>query len=168
MTVLSKPTQLIAESVGDVFYPRIAENANKKLGITSSIIKATLILSALGVIPFSVIIIFGPGLFEFTFGNEWARAGEYARWIAVWSFFMFINRPVVRSLQVISEQLFHLKFTLIVTFVRIITLSLSLYFFENELASIAIYGIIGGISNLFLIFMTLIKTRRFDVKNLRA
>src|SRR5699024_489698 len=106
-TVLRLPTRLIGKSVGDVFYPRIAEAYNNKENIPGLIKKATLALSGVGVIPYGLIVLFGPQLFSFIFGNDWSVAGEYARWLALWSFFGFINRPSVRSLAVLSAQRFN-------------------------------------------------------------
>src|SRR5690606_8930446 len=103
-TVLGMPTQLIGKSVGDVFYPRIAEAANNGENITRLLTKATLALAAVGILPFGIVMIFGPWLFEFVFGGEWKIAGEYARWLALWSFFAFVNRPSVKSIPVLNLQ----------------------------------------------------------------
>src|SRR5699024_9309969 len=81
--VLGAPSQLIGKSVGDVFYPRINEAALNKENISNLIKKATLILALIGIIPFGLVILIGPNLFSFVFGNEWSVAGEYARWIAL-------------------------------------------------------------------------------------
>src|SRR5699024_6707922 len=84
-TVLRLPTQLIGKSVGDVFYPRIAEAYNNKENIVNLIKRATLALAGVGIIPYGIIILFGPQLFSLVFGNDWVIAGEYARWLALWS-----------------------------------------------------------------------------------
>ncbi|MBU4117563.1 MAG: oligosaccharide flippase family protein, partial [Proteobacteria bacterium] len=98
--VLGMPTQLIGQSVADVFYPRIAEAAHKDENLTRLIIKATLALAAVGFFPSAIIVAFGPGLFGFVFGAKWIVAGEYAQWIALMSFFNFINRPAVAAVPV--------------------------------------------------------------------
>src|SRR5699024_7480955 len=77
--VLQQPITLVGKSLGDVFYPRIAEAANNKENLTKLIIKATLLLGALGIIPFGFIILFGPWLFGIIFGSEWVVAGKYAQ-----------------------------------------------------------------------------------------
>src|SRR5699024_11784167 len=110
---------LIGKSVGDVFYPRIAEAYNNDENVTNLIFKATVILAVIGIIPFGTVILFGPFLFSLVFGSDWFMAGEYARWIALWVYFMFINQPSVRSLPVLSAQAFHLKFTTVTFIVRV-------------------------------------------------
>src|SRR5699024_12639071 len=75
--------------------------------------KATYALVGVGIIPFSLVILFGPFLFTLVFGSEWTTAGEYARWIALFSFSTFINKPAVKSMPVLNAQRFHLLFTIL-------------------------------------------------------
>lgn len=160
--VLSVPSQLIGKSVGDVFYPRINEAANNGENLTRLIKKATLALGAIGIIPFIVVILFGPWLFSFVFGVDWVTAGEYARWIALWSLFGFMNRPSVRALPVLSAQAFHLKFTIIMIITRVVVLLIGYYVFSSDLVAIALFGISGAILNICLILITFNISKVFD------
>src|SRR5699024_1590814 len=165
ITVLRLPTRLIGKSVGDVFYPRIAEAYNNKENITGLIKKATLALSGVGVIPYGLIILFGPQLFIFVFGSDWAVAGEYARWMALWSFFGFINRPCVRSLAVLSAQRFHLIYTIVMLVTRIAVLAVGYYVFSSDVVAVALFGISGAVLNLGLITITLKISRQRMLNN---
>lgn len=165
-TVLAIPSTLIGKSVGDVFYPRISEAAHNGENLTKLIKKATLSLGLVGIIPYSIVVIFGPWLFSFVFGSEWITAGEYARWIALWMFFMFLNRPSVMALPVLSAQSFHLKFTVVTLSVRIALLSLGYYVFSSDLVAIALFGVSGAVLNLWLIVLTIKKSRKFFNENL--
>lgn len=162
-TVLSIPSQLIGKSVGDVFYPRISEAANNGENLTHLIKKATLALGAVGIIPYGIIFICGPWIFGFIFGTEWTTAGEYARWIALWSLFGFMNLPSVRALPVLAAQAFHLKFTILMLVTRIIALALGYYLFSSDLVAIALFGISGAILNIILILFTLKKSKNFII-----
>lgn len=163
-TVLRIPTQLISKSVGDVFYPRVSEAANNGENLAHLIKKATLVLSAVGIIPFTIVVIFGPSLFSFVFGEEWVTAGEYARWIALWTFFGFINRPSVVALPVLSAQAFHLKFTTILLITRVVSLAIGYYVFSSDVIAIALFGVSGAILNVFLIVTTLRIGQKYDIK----
>src|SRR5699024_7966921 len=153
--VLSMPSRLIGKSVEDVFYPRIATAANNNENITKLIIKATLALGFVGILPYGLIIAFGPYIFSLVFGSEWIIAGEYARWIALWSFFAFINRPSVRSLPVLSAQRFHLIYTVFMLVTRLGVLALGYYIFASDIIAVALFGITGAILNFGLIAITL-------------
>ncbi len=159
-TVLSIPSQLIGKSVGDVFYPRIAEAANNKEDLTALIKKATIALGAVGIVPYGLIVLFGPTLFNFVFGSDWIIAGEYARWIALWSFFGFMNRPSVMALPVMSAQRFHLIYTVIMLITRIGVLVIGYYVFSSDVVAVALFGISGAILNFGLITITLKISRR--------
>lgn len=164
--MLSMPTQLIGKSVGDVFYPRITEAAHNGENMTRLILKATMILAAVGLIPFAIIVAFGPFLFQFVFGNEWIVAGEYARWIALWIYFAFLNRPSVAAIPSLSIQ----KFFLIYEIVSIISRALSLYigfqFFDSDISALQIFSLTGVLLNIFLITaVVLFSTRRTGIKN---
>lgn len=159
-TVLSIPVRFIGKSIGDVFYPRIAEAANNNENVTKIITKATMTLAGIGIIPFGLVILFGPFLFSFVFGNEWSIAGEYARWIALWSFTNFINRPSVISLPVLNSQGFHLIYTIITFIIRTTTLAMGFYIFSSDVVAVALFSITGAVLNFGLILITLNKSRR--------
>lgn len=164
-TVLNLPTTLLSKSIGDVFYPRISEAANNKENITSLITKATLALVGIGAIPYGFVVIFGPWLFGLVFGESWVTAGEYARWIALWSYLSFVNRPSVRAFPVLSAQRFHLIYTIFTLIVRISALLIGFIVFKSDLLAIALFGISGAILNIGLIFMSLIISKKFDSSN---
>lgn len=154
-TVLRVPSQLIGESVGNVFYPRIAEAYNKNENILKLIMKATLSLGVVGIIPYGLIILLGPMLFGLVFGNEWVVAGEYARWIALGSFFGFMNRPSVRALPVLSAQKFHLIYTIITLLIRLGALVIGAYVFSSDSIAVTLFGISDAILNIGLILITM-------------
>lgn len=161
-TVLSMPSRLIGKAIGDVFYPRIAEAKNKGEDLNKLIKKATLVLAGVGIIPYGLIIIFGPFLFSFVFGDDWVRAGEYARWIALFSYSTYLNKPAVKSLPVLSAQRFHLLFTIFRAIVRTIALVIGFVVFNNDIVAVALFGIVSFITNLMLVTITLriSKTKR--------
>ncbi|UOQ87049.1 lipopolysaccharide biosynthesis protein [Gracilibacillus salinarum] len=159
-TVLNIPSQLIGKSVGDVFYPRISEAANNKEDVTGIVIKATMILAMIGLIPYGIIVAFGPQLFSFVFGEEWFRAGEYARWMALWVYFMFINQPSVKTLPVINAQRFHLIFTIVMLIGRVSVLFLGYYLYSSDIVAVAFFGIASAVLNIALIFGTVYLTKK--------
>jgi O-antigen/teichoic acid export membrane protein len=161
-SILGLPSQLIGKSVGDVFYPRISEAANNKEKLTPLIKKSTLLLAVIGVIPFSLVGIFGPMMFSFVFGEEWITAGHYARWIALWSYFAFINRPSVVSLPILSAQGFQLTFTIIMLLIRTLSLLIGYILFSSDVVAIALFSISGAFLNIVLIILTLKKSQNYD------
>lgn len=164
-TVLGMPVQLVGKSVGDVFYPRINDAAKKGENLTPLIYKATLALSLIGIVPFGAVVVFGPELFSFAFGADWARAGDYARWIAIWYFTSFINRPSLASLPVLSVQGFHLIYTIIMLAACTLALAAGYFLFSSDVAAIAFFGITGALMNMGLILITSQISRKYDEKH---
>lgn len=161
-TVLNKPIELIGKSVGDVFYPRIADAANNKESLYNLIKKGTLTLAGIGILPFAIIVIFGPWLFGFVFGEQWYVAGQYAQWLGIFLFFEFINKPSVKALPVLSAQLFHLNFTILTSVVRVAALVIGYFVFSNDLISIALFAITSAILHILLILFVLKRSKSFD------
>lgn len=161
-TVLGMPSQLISHSVGDVFYPRISEASHNNENLTPLIKKATLGLAAIGLIPFGIVVAFGPWLFGLVFGADWVTAGEYARWLAIWLYFGFCNIPSVKALTVISAQFFLLVFSVLTIIVRLGALAIGSFVFQSDIISIIFFGISGAITNLVLIQITFIKSAHYD------
>ena len=164
-TVLTMPSRLIGNAVGDVFYPRIAEAAINKEDMTKLIKKGTLALAGVGLVPFGLIILFGPFLFSFVFGSEWVVAGEYARWIALWSYLGFMNTPSVKALPVLRAQRFHLFYTIFMLITRLGVLGIGYYVFSSDLVAIALFGISGALLNVGLITITLKISRQRGIEN---
>lgn len=165
-TVLQQPIKLIGDSVGNVFYPRITEAAHNKESLSKLIKKSTLVLLAVGIIPFGIIITFGPWLFSFVFGDEWIVAGKYAQWIGVFLLCEFINKPSVKSLPVLSAQLFHLVFTFIILITRIFSLVIGYFIFSSDLIAIAAFSLSSAVLYIVLIILVIYKSKRFDKKNM--
>lgn len=166
-TILNVPTQLLGKSVGDVFYPRIVEAANNNENITKLLKHASYSLAVIGIIPFLIVILFGPWIFGLIFGEEWARAGEYARWLATGIFFNFINQPAFRLMPVLSAQAFQLKYAVISLLIKLIMILISYYIFLSDLVTIAFYGAANLVLNLLLLLFVINKSKKFCIRQTR-
>lgn len=154
-TVLSVPSMLIGNAIGEVFYPRIAEANHKGENLNRLIIKATTAMVLAGIIPYGIIILFGPWLFSFVFGAEWIVAGEYARWMSIWIFLMFINNPSVKALPVMGAQAFQLKYAILTFVLRLVAFISAYFLYKDDLIAVATFSIVAGLLSIGLILITL-------------
>lgn len=161
-TVLGVPSTLIGKAVGDVFYPRITEAAHNNENLFKLVLKATLALAVVGIIPFGIVIVLGPWLFGFVFGDEWVVAGEYARWLSLWLYFMFMNPPCNKVIPVLGIQGFYLFFTCITLAIRFAAMFVGYYVYNSDMISILFYSLSGAIINIVLIGIVLHKSRLYD------
>jgi len=162
-STMSIPAHLIGKSVGDVFYPRITEAAKNGENLTNLIKRAIFTLAVIGILPFGIVVAFGPTLFSFVFGIEWVIAGEYARWISLGLYFMFIYQPCIKAFPVLSAQAFHLKFTIFTLVIQLLALITGYLMFTSDLIGIAFFGISNAILSILLIIFTIDKTKKFDM-----
>ncbi|WP_216594794.1 hypothetical protein [Halomonas sp. PR-M31] len=125
-------------------------------------LKATAALAAVGIVPYGIVIAFGPWLFSFVFGTEWELAGVYARWLALWSYFGFMNRPSVGAIPVLSLQGFFLIYEMASVALRALSLFLGFFIFESALVAIAMFSIVSAGLNALLIVSTLIAAKKHD------
>src|SRR5699024_2102668 len=154
-TVLNVPSQLIGKSIGDVFYPKISEAINNKQNVVRLILKSTFGLFIIGMIPYGIIVCFGPHIFEIAFGKDWFIAGEFARWMAIWSFFTLLDRPSTRALPAFHAQRFQLIYAVITLIVRVASFLVAYYLFADSTIAIAFFSIVASLLSLILILITL-------------
>lgn len=102
--ILRAPLAVIGNSFAQVFYQKAAEmHANEKnfVSLVDNTVKK---LSFVAIPIFSVVLIFGPELFEFVLGEEWRVAGVYAQYLTPWLFFGFVIAPVMQTGVILHKQ----------------------------------------------------------------
>ena len=147
--ILRAPSRLIGGSVGRVFYQKAVELYHNNGELFLALGKTTLGLSAIGILPAIVILVFGPVLFDFIFGSAWHQSGVYAQWLVVWWFFNFISTPSKRLIPVFGLQRIFLVYQM--GFLLCTGLAVSLgAIVGNELISIALFSIVASIFGMSL------------------
>lgn len=141
--VMGMPTTLVGMAVTDVFYPRITEAAYNGENLPRYILQATGALLAIGVVPFGLVVLFGPWLFGLVFGEDWVIAGEYARWLAFFFLFSFINKPAVAAVPVLGIQRGLLVYELFSSGTKALGLVIGFSWFDSDLWAVALFSVIG-------------------------
>jgi len=159
-TVMGVPSALIGQSVANVFYPRITEAAHSGENLQKLLVRATSAMAAAGVVPFGVVVAFGPWLFSFVFGAEWVVAGEYARWLALWMYFGFLNRPSVAAIATLGLQDFFLLYEVVSVALRAIAIYIGFVVFKDDVLAVALFSLSGVLLNALLVMFTLSKSKR--------
>lgn len=154
-TVLAIPITLIGKALGDVIYGRIAKEINNKNAkkVTSLFLRATALLALLGTAPLVIILGWGSELFSFVFGSQWSAAGEYAKWLSIWTFFILINAPSLKVIVAYQKQAFSLVLNIISTPVRIGLLIVGAIVFMDEWIAIKLFVSASVIHNILIILV---------------
>ena len=151
IAVLGIPAMLIGEAMMSVFYPRINDAVARGGDARTLIMKATIGMAATAALPFFAIMVLGPTLFSLVFGQEWETAGTYARWLAPWCFFQFINKPAIAAVPPLRLQGGLLAYELFSTGTKVIALFLGWSVFDDPIAAIALFSMSGVIAYVWLI-----------------
>lgn len=123
--VLAMPSQLIANSVGDVFYSSAA-TARRQHRLAPLVAGIHEKLAQIAMPPALILILAGPDLFEVFFGVHWRQAGEFSQWMAPWIYLMFVISPL-RLFSVLEKQAQGMAFQLILFAVRVASIVLGSY-----------------------------------------
>jgi O-antigen/teichoic acid export membrane protein len=158
--VVSLPITVIASAVGTVFLPRIAEASHKSESLRPLLLKGTTALAVLGLVPFGFMMVFGPWIFSFVFGTEWAPAGEYARWLSLWFYFVFIGAPSFQAFPILGLQGHFLVYEIVVVVLRTASLAIGALVLKDGMAAIALFSIVGALVNVAQIFWCVVSCDR--------
>jgi len=152
---ISMPMSFIGSSIGQVFYQKSAEVKNDKQRLSELTFNTYKKLFLIGIVPFSIITVFGDYLFAFVFGNDWVIAGEYAQVLAIWILFVFITSPLTTLFSTLEKQKKALYFNIAIFLSRVIVLLFGGLILQDAYYTILIYGIVGALFWMFLGFYLL-------------
>lgn len=150
-SLLIMPTQLLGKSVGDVFLQRVAVRVREREAVADDLRRATASLALLGLLPFALVVAFGPQLFEWLLGGAWLQAGHYARWLALWLYCTLLNTPSVSAIAVLGLQSAHLAYEVFCVALRAGVLLLVFQVWRDDLLAVACLSLLGVVLNVILI-----------------
>ncbi|WP_414730302.1 oligosaccharide flippase family protein [Zhongshania aliphaticivorans] len=119
--VLNLPMSLIGRAIGQVFFSSAAESYRAgRLGPLVSSLHSK--LAHIGFAPVLLLILLGPEIFVFVFGGDWRQAGEFARWMSPWLYFVFVSSPLSTLFAVVEKQKQGLVFQIILLVSRVLAI----------------------------------------------
>ncbi|MCB1856789.1 MAG: lipopolysaccharide biosynthesis protein [Gammaproteobacteria bacterium] len=149
---LGAPIALLGVSVQEVFREQASRDFRQTGSCRDIYMKTFKALTALALLPFLLLFIFAPLLFEFVFGSEWRAAGDYTRLLITLFFLRFIASPLSYVLYIAEKQLHDLVWQiglLLITGVSLVAGGL----LNDPTLSIAFYA--GSYSVMYLIYLVM-------------
>lgn len=167
--MLKLPLVLVGASIGQVFYNRCSTMFANHEQIYPLLRKTTLTLTALSIVPFGIIFIFGQDLFAWVFGNNWSFSGRISEIIAPWLMVNFIASPISIIPLVIGRQKLFFWLGVLNSIVQLCGFGLlPLLMKQGIISSEQLFYIISLCMSLFLIGIILITlkiTKTADQQN---
>lgn len=143
MSMLAAPVALVCSTVGKAFYGEIASLGKRNsCEISALTLRIMIRLLAISIIPFMVIVCFGPVIFQTVFGEEWLQSGIFARYLCFYLIFRFVYSPVSDGIFNVLERQ-RIVFWLEISRITIVVLSLFVsYLYEfSVIDTVFIYSL---------------------------
>lgn len=159
--ILSLPLGLIATSIGQVFYQELSKK--EQIHEQADLLKSTVIkLLKIATPLFMSILFFGDVIFSLIFGAEWIVAGEYAKIMSIWLFFVFLISPLTQVFNILEKQRMFLKLNVLSFTLRIISLLIGGLYFQDILMTIYLFVASSVLSWLIIlsVMLTLFRIKR--------
>lgn len=129
--VLKLPLTFLGAAVGQALFSRIAAMIAEKKQLQGFVIKTVLGLALAAIIPFAAVYFYGPELFGFVFGDEWATAGVLGSAMTAWLFMNMIVSPLSYLPVALDEQRPYFFWNVAGTVILILSIVIPVYFMEN-------------------------------------
>jgi O-antigen/teichoic acid export membrane protein len=141
----------VGNAVANVLYPDMAQKARDGHSLNSVIVRGTVILALLGLIPFAALCLFSPALFAIVFGESWRGAGTYSQWLAVFYYLNFINKPAVAAIPALGLQRGLLTYEVVGTLAKLGGVYIGFKWLHSDLAAVALFSMAGAMAYAALI-----------------
>lgn len=143
MAMLAAPVSFVCTSVGKALYGEIASLGKRNSNEISALTLRIMIrLFGISIVPFMLIICFGPWIFQTFFGAEWTQSGIFARYLCFYLIFRFVYSPVSDGIFNVFERQ-RIVFWLEISRIMIVVLSLFIsYLYDfSVLDTVFIYSL---------------------------
>lgn len=92
--ILGLPIGFISQSFGEVFRQKAANDYRETGSCKPIFIRTFKTLGLLSILPFGVLICWGPDIFAWVLGEKWREAGHYSQIMGIMFFFRFTVSPL--------------------------------------------------------------------------
>ena len=139
--LLTMPATLIGGAVAQVFFSH-GVDGHRSGNLNILYTKVQNILIQLGLPPAILLILFGPELFAFSFGNEWRDAGVLSQWLVVGAFLGFVVSPLSSIFSILEMQRLGLMLQLFLLLARSVGVFIGVW--QDSIISAVMYFSIGS------------------------
>ena len=140
---ISVPIQLVSISISRVYIQKAQSLKNDLQAL------ATLTFSLfkkqfwIGVVPFTILGLWGQEIFRFIFGADWEFSGYLAQLLAPWLFMVMLSSPLSSILIVFEKQKLSMNYNIILLAARILSLTIGGLVFRDIVWAIGLYSLTG-------------------------
>ncbi|WP_026972291.1 lipopolysaccharide biosynthesis protein [Aliagarivorans marinus] len=159
--IVHLPGRLVSEATRKAFYRHAVKKTHDEQPIARTQLLATGVLALVGFVPFTTLFFCSPWLFKFAFGETWVQAGQYASWLAIWIYAVFVNTPSVALIPILRKQKRYLLLNIVGSTTRVTSMLIAALFFSAE-TTVVTFSIAGLCYNLIVIADVYRQVCRYD------
>lgn len=155
------PISLFAAAVGQVLYQNLSEKVNSQQKLSTLARDTTKTLILLAFIPFILIFLFAPSIFEVLLGKEWTTSGEFQRIILPWLFMVLITSPLSFIPNIFGKQKKAMFIEFISFVLRILALAAGVYY-NSLIMGLILFSLTSFIKVSYTLFWYFQLIRNYD------
>ncbi|GIU01295.1 polysaccharide biosynthesis protein [Sulfurovum sp. TSL6] len=140
--IVFAPMMILAGASAKVYNQKVMQIHNEhgnSYGFTVRLLKSLLKKIS---IPFLIIIVFAPDIFAFVFGEVWREAGVYTQVLSPWLGMVIFTSTISFIPSLLNLQRKALFLEIVYTILRVIAISIGLYY-QNVFIALICYSIVG-------------------------
>jgi O-antigen/teichoic acid export membrane protein len=149
--LLGMPVYLVSAAVGEVFRQKASAEKDNPSVLRRTFIRTAGFLFLLSVVPFTIIILFGPDIFRLVLGNKWGEAGTMASALSIMFALRFTVSPLTYMYFIVKKQKEDFFIHIIMVLIGFLSFFLADKYYPGEyLKALWFYGI--SYSFIYLIY----------------
>ncbi len=153
--VLAQPTQILGKSVAEVFFRKAADMEKIKIDQRSIAYNTFKTLFLIGLLPFSLVLLFGELIFGVVFGVEWTQSGIIASALSPWMLFVFAGSPISSIFITKGKLKLSFRLNVVILIFRVLFLSAGIFIFNNFIIAASLFGIVSFVYWFFITIYSL-------------
>lgn len=102
--LLQRPAQIYGANVGRVFFQHASDRRRDRRPVSGLYWGSNAALFLVSLVPFGILMAFGPPIFAWAFGSAWETAGRIAQWLAFANFANIVGYPARGVTQLFGMQ----------------------------------------------------------------
>jgi len=167
--ILGAPITLVSLSVADVLFKKAVDWSNNEnyQNLNFNLKKVFLGLFVLGLIPATIIFLWGGSIFKTIFGSSWETAGKFASILSLSFLMEFSVTPFCRVFYVLKKQSLYLKWELIRFTVVFASIWTCIYYNFSEVMFLQFMAVSVAFSYGILLYFLNGETKKYAYKCLK-
>jgi O-antigen/teichoic acid export membrane protein len=139
--ILALPLNFVSSSIAEVYKQKSSELFRNNPGeLRRLFLKTITYLAAVSIIPFLIIALFSPALFEIAFGASWRDAGVYAQCLVLMYFLRFVVSPTTFNFYLVGKQKLDFVLHIVVSLITSAAIYTGFELFNEEIPALLFFS----------------------------